>query len=242
MTRGLLLIAILVSANIAHAQVYRWIDENGRVRYGDTPPASATNVQKKQGRGAAGDDPMPFGLQRAMKDYPVTLYTAPNCGNICADGKALLEKRGVPHREVVLRTDVQIDELKAKHGEIQVPALQVGTNIVSGFERGAWTGALDRAGYPANMLGYKPPSAAPPSVKLYTNWECKDACDGARKLLAERKVQYQEVNVDSEERIDELEQVSGGLSVPVLVIGKAVQKGFSPGTYHRLLNDQGFPN
>ena len=79
-------------------------------------------------------------------------------------------------------------------------------------------------------------------MKLCTNWECKDACDGARKLLAERKVQYQEVNVDSEERIDELEQVSGGLSVPVLVIGKAVQKGFSPGTYHRLLNDQGFPH
>jgi glutaredoxin len=247
-TRGVLLIAIfflsVIGASAAHAQVYRWIDENGRVRYGDTPPASATNVQKKQARGAAGDDPMPYGMQRAMQDYPVTLYTAPDCGKICADGKALLNTRGVPHREIVLRTDVQIDELKAKvGGHLQVPALQVGADVVSGFERGVWTGALDRAGYPASTLGFKPAaSAALPPVKLYTNWECKDACDGARKLLGERKVQYQEVNVDSDALMDELEKVSGGLSVPVLVIGQAVQKGYSPGTYHRLLNEQGFPN
>jgi glutaredoxin len=93
------------------------------------------------------------------------------------------------------------------------------------------------------MLGFKPPASAElPPVKLYTNWECKDACDGARKLLAERKVQFEEVNVDSHARFDELEKVSGGMTVPVLVIGQSVQKGFSPGTYHRLLNDQGFPN
>jgi glutaredoxin len=247
-TRGVLAIAIfiptLLGASAAHAQVYRWVDENGRVRYGDTPPASAQNVQKKQGRGAAGDEPMPFGMQRAMQDYPVTLYTAANCGNVCADGKALLDKRGVPHREVVLRTDEQINELKAKNGgQIQVPALQVGTDIVSGFERGAWTAKLDRAGYPASTVGFKPQqSAALPAVKLYTNWECKDACDGARKLLAERKVQFEEVNVDSHARFDELEKVSGGMSVPVLVVGKVVQRGFLPGTYHRVLNEQGFPN
>lgn len=41
-----LAVALLLSAGVAHAQMYRWVDGNGRVHYSDTPP---TTFQKSGG-------------------------------------------------------------------------------------------------------------------------------------------------------------------------------------------------
>lgn len=41
-----LAVALLLSAGVAHAQMYRWVDGNGRVHYSDTPP---TTYQKSGG-------------------------------------------------------------------------------------------------------------------------------------------------------------------------------------------------
>jgi len=60
-------------------------------------------------------------------------------------------------------------------------------------------------------------------------------------MLAQRKVPFQEVEVETEASFDELQKVSGSMSVPVLTIGKVVQKGYEPATYQRLLDEAGFP-
>lgn len=151
MISGVFLLAIFLAASGAQAQqLYRWVDEEGRVRYSDTPPpASAKDVQKKKystGPAAA----VPYATQRAMRDYPVTLYTSPDCGKPCADGKALLEKRGIPYSETVVRDEGDIDRLKRATGQNQVPALVVGPDAVGGYEAGSWNAALSTAGYPAN--------------------------------------------------------------------------------------------
>jgi len=41
MTRHLLCLFALVAAATAHAQAYKWVDADGKVRYGDTPPPGA---------------------------------------------------------------------------------------------------------------------------------------------------------------------------------------------------------
>jgi hypothetical protein len=41
MKRTLLLMILLLAAASASAQQYKWIDKNGRVQYGDSPPAGA---------------------------------------------------------------------------------------------------------------------------------------------------------------------------------------------------------
>jgi len=242
--RGVVLIALFLGASVTQAQVYRWVDENGRVRYSDTPPpASAKGVQKKQYSTGAGEPGLSYATQRAMREHPVVLYTAPECGQICADGKALLDKRGVPYREVVVRSNEQIAELRKLAGS-QVPALIVGAQALSGYEATAWTGALDRAGYPSAAVRNPRPSVASaslPPVKLYTNSECTELCAAARSLLAERKVPFKEVEVETAESFDELQKVSGGMSVPVLLVGRTVQKGYEPATYQRLLDAAGFP-
>jgi glutaredoxin len=125
-----------------------------------------------------------------------------------------------------------------------VPALIVGAQALSGYEAAAWTGALDRAGYPSAAVHKPRPnvaSASLPPVKLYTNSECTELCAAARSLLAERKVPFKEVEVETAESLDELQKVSGGMSVPVLLVGRTVQKGYEPATYQHLLDAAGFP-
>ena len=244
MIRGAVLIALFLCTSVTQAQVYRWVDEDGRVRYSDTPPpASAKGVQKKQYSTGAGDPGLSYATQRAMREHPVVLYTAPECGQICADGKALLDKRGIPYREVVVRSNEQIAELRKLAGS-QVPALIVGAQAVSGYEAAAWTSALDRAGYPSAAAHKPRPNVARaslPPVKLYTNSECTELCAAARSLLAKRKVPFQEIEVETAESLDKLQKVSGGMSVPVLLVGRTVQKGYEPATYQRLLDAAGFP-
>lgn len=46
MAFSVLAVALLLSAGAAHAQMYRWVDGNGRVHYSDTPP---TTYQKSGG-------------------------------------------------------------------------------------------------------------------------------------------------------------------------------------------------
>src|SRR5262249_35655300 len=190
------------------------------------------------------DAGVPYATQRAMRDSPVSMYTAPECGKLCADAKALLDQRGIPYREITVSGNQAIEALKKVSGKIQGPTLVVGSDSVSGFAAAAWSAALDRAGYPA-ASAYRPRpevmSTLMPPVKLYTNSDCGDVCGAARKLLAERKVKFQEVAVETEASFEELKKVSGGMSVPVLVVGSTVQKGYEPGTYGRLLDAAGFP-
>ena len=50
-------LAMLFAASTAFAQMYRWVDKDGKVRYGDTPPpgAKTSTVKAPQSGGAAPD-------------------------------------------------------------------------------------------------------------------------------------------------------------------------------------------
>lgn len=158
--RLLIAIVLLCTAATAAAQLYRWTDEKGKVHFSDTPPPSAArNVQKKatpQSSGAAPGAGQPFVLQQPMKDFPVTLYSAPSC-DACAPARQLLNARGIPFKEISVRTSEQIAELASAVGGNVVPALIVGPTVVKGYEEGAYQRALDVAGYP--KAGVLPPRA-----------------------------------------------------------------------------------
>lgn len=55
MTRTLALVALLLVAAAASAQQYKWVDRNGRVQYGDVPPAgvNATPLRAPSARAAS---------------------------------------------------------------------------------------------------------------------------------------------------------------------------------------------
>ncbi|MCX7902220.1 MAG: DUF4124 domain-containing protein, partial [Burkholderiaceae bacterium] len=90
------LLALVLMPACASAQ-YKWLDADGRTVYGDNPPREARNVQKIDARAASGESDalaaLPYELRRAVRDFPVTLYTTASCAP-CEAARALLIARG----------------------------------------------------------------------------------------------------------------------------------------------------
>lgn len=151
--RGLLVCLLALSTAAIAQEIFRWVDNNGKVHYGDQlpPPAEAKNVQnKKLTDSVIEQEAVPYGVSIAMKNSPVTLF-ANSCGVACTDAKALLAKRGIPFTEKNPETDVAAaTALKALVGAAQVPTILIGSNSIAGFEEEGWNAALNAAGYPRN--------------------------------------------------------------------------------------------
>ena len=165
---------LLLAAGLAGAQQYRWIDKDGRVQYGDAPPAGARDVRRSAAPAAAASpaaagsgSALPFELARLQKEFPVTLYTSPNCTDGCPQARAALNKRGVPFKEVQVWDADSSAELKRVTGSDQVPTLIVGREMQRGFEQGAFDAILDTAGYPKTGLMPERSQAAPPTPEGY---------------------------------------------------------------------------
>lgn len=164
MTRTIFLLAVLLAAIPAQAaQLYRWVDDKGRVEWRDTPPpATAKNVQRRTiGGSVIETSTQSYGVQQAVKNFPVTLYIS-SCGEACDRARAHLVRRGVPFTQKNPQDDIDAFR-KLTNGAMQVPLLFIGTERLNGYEENAWDRALDTAGYPRQPLpGYaapKPPAA-----------------------------------------------------------------------------------
>jgi len=142
---------LLIACADAAGQTYRWVDKEGGVHYTQTPPPpDARGVQKKTFRhGPVEASELPYATQVAAKTFPVTLYTQPECGKLCAQARALLVKRSVPFKEVSVATQKEADEMKRLSGKNELPVLVVGAQVQTGFQEGIYNGLLDSAGYPS---------------------------------------------------------------------------------------------
>ncbi len=155
-------LAAALAAPAAHAQ-YKWIDANGRVNYGDRPPASDSRRVMQAPPGvhssaapAAGDHRLPYALRSATSRYPVVLYSTPDCAP-CDLGRSHLTQRGVPFTEKVVQTAADLHAFNALQlGATQFPVLTVGSDRMAGFEASMWNRMLDAAAYPRSSM--LPPS------------------------------------------------------------------------------------
>jgi glutaredoxin len=146
----LLSLGSLGFAGAANAEIYRWVDEAGRVHYSDHPPASVKDAKRvSTSENTVEGDRLPFATREAMKKNPVTLY-ATKCGAACDQARALLGKRSIPYTAKNPEgSQADAEALKQLVGALQVPVLVVGTQApITGFEASAWEAALDSAGYP----------------------------------------------------------------------------------------------
>ncbi|RQO33979.1 glutaredoxin family protein [Herminiimonas sp. KBW02] len=164
-----LLLSLLFSVN-AHAQLYKWVGQDGKVTYSDTPPPSSVKkVEEKAITAAPVTANLPFELTKAMKAQPVTLYTTNKC-NACDSARSLLNTRGIPYAEKTVNSNEDIARLQQVGGDKQLPFLTVGRNKLSAFEAETWNTLLSNAGYPESSLlpaSYRNPpvqAAAPKKV------------------------------------------------------------------------------
>jgi hypothetical protein len=71
-----LIAAVLLAAGTAQAaQLYRWVDDKGRVEWRDTPPpASAKKVERRSvGDSVIETSGLPYSVQQAVRNAPLTL-------------------------------------------------------------------------------------------------------------------------------------------------------------------------
>jgi glutaredoxin len=77
-------------------------------------------------------------------------------------------------------------------------------------------------------------------VTLYTGADCAP-CETGRRLLAARGVPFAERRVSSEEDAEALNRLTGGRSIPTLMIGTQALRGFADGDWHSYLDAAGYP-
>lgn len=142
----------LCFATAAQAQYYRWVDEQGKVHYGDRPPPAAAGKAQAMRHGAPlADKPLPFAMREAMATFPVTLYVSADCGSGCSEGRDYLKRRGIPFSEKNVASNEDIEALKKlAGGEAAVPVLAVGSKTAKGWLKSDWQRLLDAAGYPSD--------------------------------------------------------------------------------------------
>lgn len=257
MHRGLTVIAaFFLTVALAHAQqLYRWVDKDGRVTYSQNPPpaGAAKSVQPRSlGSGSTVESPnLPYAAQVAARNFPVTLYASPDCGAPCDDGRASLQKRGIPFKEVSVADPKGFEALKSlSGGKTQVPVLQIGSRTLFGYDAGTWKGSLDEVGYPSSI--FSPSQSAPaaakaaprsglPLVRLFTHPQCGQPCEDAREFLNGRAVPFQEVSAESPAGLAEVRKLSEAATVPLLAIGSTVLDSFDADRYESAIVAAGYP-
>ena len=170
--RGALLgLALLLCAGSASAQLFKWVDADGKTHFSDTPPPETAKQAKINSApvGKVSSD-MPYALSNAMRNHPVTLYTTPSCGG-CDSGRAYLRGRGIPFTEKTVTNADDEARLRAAGGDGNLPLLVVGSAKSTGYQQNTWDAMLTSAQYPAKKIlpsTYQYPvavAAAPASAK-----------------------------------------------------------------------------
>ncbi|MES2187592.1 MAG: glutaredoxin family protein [Pseudomonadota bacterium] len=159
----------LAAGGVQAQQVFRIVGPDGKVTFSDRPPettgkAPAVSATGRQtGAAAAPQQTLPYALQAVVQRYPVTLYTAPDCGP-CGSARALLQGRGVPFAERTVTSSSDADALKRISGDSSVPFGTIGGQFLRGYSDAEWTQFLDAAGYPRQSVlppNYRPAPATP---------------------------------------------------------------------------------
>lgn len=155
---GLLaVLGMLVVPGLAMSQsLYKWVDEYGNVTYQDTPPPNSVEFEEQEfgdpdaASAAAGD--VNQGLNDAIERNPVTLYSIPEC-DACDLVRLFLEKHAVPFAEKDIQGNLSFQqELQSASGQLTVPTILVGSDVVDGYSRSGIRKALTDNGYPMDQL------------------------------------------------------------------------------------------
>lgn len=161
MNQLLFLCFFILFGNAQAGELYRFVDSSGHVLYSDTPPEDPDDATHLKMSVEATPEPgLPYETQKALKDFPVTLYVFPNCSKVCQQARDCLSQRGIPYTEKSLASQDDIDAFRKISGSIDVPALTIGRTWVKGFQAEQWNRELDFAGYP-KTAPYHPRAAKP---------------------------------------------------------------------------------
>jgi glutaredoxin len=173
-------VLLLCVASPASAQMYKYVDKDGRTVYSDQPPPpDARKVENaKLNKNVIDTGNSDYETQQAAKRLPLTLYTTESCTEPCQKARDYLKGRGTPFSETVLKTEEQARPIKTRlGGPLEVPLLDVGgTALQKGFEETSWNSVLEAAGYPVRSPA-TPGTKTPPPANSQTATQNGDAAN-----------------------------------------------------------------
>jgi glutaredoxin len=97
-------------------------------------------------------------------------------------------------------------------------------------------GAVNPAGFPYELS--QAVKAHP--VTLYTTKNCAP-CEDGRKLLSARGIPFAEKTVNSDEDVAQYKKLSGSGELPLLIVGRDLQRGFESSAWQTSLTSAGYP-
>jgi glutaredoxin len=159
-------LAALALGTVQAQGLFKIVGPDGRVTFSDRPlPTSEGRAQPvNRDTGRASDPQLPFALRQVATRFPVTLFTAVNCGEPCTMARSYLLRRGVPYAERVANSAEERESWVSVVGGAEMPTLLVGSQSLRGFAPAAWDETLDVAGYPRTSqlpANYQPPPPVP---------------------------------------------------------------------------------
>ena len=127
---GPALFAALLQSITVLADVYRWVDENGKVHYSDQPPSeqSAESLELK----INSYESVTYTDSSADVGKKVVMYSASWCG-VCKKARRYFEENNIAYTEYDIEKDAKgkadFNRLKARG----VPVILVGRKRMNGF-------------------------------------------------------------------------------------------------------------
>lgn len=133
-----LLMVVLVVSPISHGQLYKWVDAQGNVHYGDSPPENA-NLKRITGKVSSfrsvSVEPFKFNpdlISRRKESTTVVMYSTSWCG-YCKKAANHFRSNKIPFTEYDIETDKQAaQEYKDMKGR-GVPIILIGDQRMNGF-------------------------------------------------------------------------------------------------------------
>ena len=101
--------------------------------------------------------------------------------------------------------------------------------------RGGGTVPMTQASYALQEAAKNSP------VTLYVSENCDEPCKNGRAYLSKRGVPFAEKVIATQQQLDELIKLTGANTVPVMVVGNAVEKGYQESSWDRALDSAGYP-
>ena len=133
-----LILVFLMTSPASYGQLYKWVDDQGKIHYGDNPPE---NVKLKRITGKVSSfssvsvEPFvydPNTVTKRKKSTSVVMYSTSWCG-YCKQAAQHFKKNKIPYTEYDIEKDAKAAKEYKKMKGRGVPIILIGSQRMNGF-------------------------------------------------------------------------------------------------------------
>ncbi len=139
------MIALGLPAQIVHAEIYKWVDESGKIHYSDEKPDEGLSEQVDvQVNSIDTISISASDFLDARERRQVVMYSAAWCG-FCKKARHYFRQQGIPFKEYDIETSRKGRRDYAKLNGTGVPIIFVGQKRMQGFRAARFQAIYDLA-------------------------------------------------------------------------------------------------